>query len=184
MCSSDLRARRVPGPSGDDEGVVATDVSLHGLDRFLRELRLPANGLAFIVDADGHLIATSSTPHLADAPDGAVVRRQAAHSGDHRLSAVYRAMAPRLAEGIASSRPLMLRVDGNETLAAAVERFADGNGLHWMIGVVVPTSTFTGGVANDVNRTVTICCAVALLTIHQDALIGRASCRERVWIPV
>jgi hypothetical protein len=65
------RARRVNNAEGEFQGVVATDLSLQGVNDFLRSLRLSANGIAYVVETDGRLIGTSRGPHLRKDAAGA-----------------------------------------------------------------------------------------------------------------
>ncbi|MFM6992282.1 MAG: cache domain-containing protein, partial [Rhodoferax sp.] len=68
------RARRVLGLKGELEGVVATDVSLRALNDFVKRLDVSANGLAFIVEPNGDLIASSATPNVRTVADGSKQR--------------------------------------------------------------------------------------------------------------
>ena len=54
------RALPLAGPGGGLQGVAAVDVPLGSLSGFLRKLSLSANGVAFIMEPDGNLIATST----------------------------------------------------------------------------------------------------------------------------
>jgi len=58
------RARRVLGPNGELRGVVATDMPLRALNDFIGRLDLSPNGLAFIIEPNGELIASSRSPNV------------------------------------------------------------------------------------------------------------------------
>ncbi|OYU66337.1 MAG: sensor domain-containing diguanylate cyclase, partial [Burkholderiales bacterium PBB5] len=59
------RTRRVNNAAGEFEGVVATDLSLQQVNAFLQRLKLSANGVALVVEADGNIIGVSRGPHLS-----------------------------------------------------------------------------------------------------------------------
>jgi hypothetical protein len=84
------RARRVNNAQGKFQGVVATDLSLQGVNDFLRSLQLSANGIAYVVETDGNLIGTSRGPHLRkDAAEGNV-RLNVQDSDDPLVAASFR----------------------------------------------------------------------------------------------
>lgn len=165
------RARRVLGGGGEVEGVVATDVSLRGLNAFMRQLQLTPNGLAFIVEPDGNLVAASHASSLAVGPGGERMRLKALDSGHGDLRTVYAALQPMLGRLQANQPAQVLRVAGRQTMDAAVARFTDDAGLDWFIGVAVPRSDFTPGVTENVERTVALALVAALLVVGTGLLI-------------
>ncbi len=83
------RARRVLGVNGEFEGVVVTDVSLRALNKFVTNLRVSPNGLAFIVESNGDLIASSQSPNVRQMPDGSKIRVSATDAGSPLIKAIY-----------------------------------------------------------------------------------------------
>ena len=83
------RARRVPGKKGEFEGVVATDVSLRGLNDFVKRLDVSPNGLAFIVEPNGDLIASSASANVKTVADGSKQRISALQSCNPMISAIF-----------------------------------------------------------------------------------------------
>ena len=86
------RARRVDNAAGEFEGVVATDLSMQLLNEFLKDLKLSPNGFAFIVEADGNLVATSRGPHLRKDAGEDNRRLSAMGSGDPWIATTYKAV--------------------------------------------------------------------------------------------
>ena len=74
---------------GDFQGVVATDLSLQRLNEFVRKLSLSSNAVAFIVEPDGNLIASSRSPNIAVKPDGSSARISAVDSDNALQRAAY-----------------------------------------------------------------------------------------------
>jgi len=83
------RARRVLGTTGEVEGVVATDVSLRQLNDFVRKLHMSPHAIAFIIEPDGNLIASSRSPNVHRGADGNFGRVNAAASEDALQIAAY-----------------------------------------------------------------------------------------------
>ena len=149
------RARRVIGADGSVEGVVATDVSLRGLDDFVRRLQVSPHGFAFIVEPGGQLIAASNAANLRRKPDGTADRVTAAESGQPELQVTFAQLKGRLAEA-SLERPGSIRFEAPDgrTFEAGYARVVDRAGLDWAVVVAVPRSDFMGGVEANVLRTV------------------------------
>ena len=174
------RARRVLDGGGNFAGVVATDMSLRRLNEFVRGLQVSPHGIAFIVEPNGDLIASSVSPNVETGPDGGHRRIGANASGNAVLAETYVAVKslldeqPALATG---AGPQALRAsvldftaaDG-QRIHAAVGRVKDSAGLDWFTVVAAPRSDFMAGVGDNVVRTVLLALAAAALTV----LIGLA----------
>ena len=164
------RARRVNGANGEFEGVVATDLSLQHLNDFLKTLPLTKNGVAFITEPDGNLIATSRGPHLGkpDSTTNTNTRLNAAESQDAVIVATYKAVRELMSAG--GSRPELFNnaqtgsfVGPDGVVQAGYARLRDQAGLDWIVAVAVPRQDFMQKVTNNVQRTVLLAllaCAV------------------------
>ena len=149
------RARRVLDADGELEGVVATDLSLRRLNDFVRGLAVSEHALAFIVEPDGKLIASSRSANVRPAADGVNVRINAVETGDALQVAAYRQVRALLDEGGATSGPRALRFDGpdGDDVQLAFSRLHDRAGLDWITVVAVPRHDFMQGVTHNVLRT-------------------------------
>ena len=166
------RARRVNNVAGEFEGVVATDLSLEHLNRFLKSLKLSPNGFAFIVEPDGNMIATSRGPHLRKGGGENNERLNAASSDDPMIVATYHAVKALTARGDAkkdSSTSAFAGPDG-KTVQAGYARLRDKAGLDWTVAVAVPRSDFMQKVTDNVRQTA----ALALLACLFIGVIGFA----------
>ncbi|WP_313951885.1 diguanylate cyclase domain-containing protein [Accumulibacter sp.] len=161
------RARRVNNAQGEFQGVVATDLSLQGVNDFLSSLRLSANGIAYVVETDGNLIGTSRGPHLHKDNAGGNVRLNAEASDDQLVVASYRAIRKLLRHSAEPSQPqtaLFEAADG-EPVEAAYARIQDAAGLDWIIVVAVPRSDFLFRVTENFKRTVVVALLACLMTM-------------------
>lgn len=164
------RARRVLDSAGELQGVVATDLSLRRLNEFVRGLSVSQNAVAFIVETDGRLIASSRSANMRAAADGRNERLGAAASGHALQESAYAAVRAALSQsGAAEDRARSLRIDGpgGEAVHVAFSRLRDGAGLDWITVVAVPRSDFMGGVTRNVAGTalIGVAAAVAAITI-------------------
>ena len=166
------RARRVNNVAGEFEGVVATDLSLEHLNRFLKSLKLSPNGFAVIVEPDGNIIATSRGPHLRKGTGENNERLNAASSDDPMIVSTYhavKALTERSDAKKGSSTSAFAGPDG-KTVQAGYARLRDKAGLDWTIAVAVPRSDFMQKVTDNVRQTA----ALALLACLFIGVIGFA----------
>ena len=152
------RARRVLDAQGGLQGVVATDLSLKRLNDFVRKLSLSDNAVAFIIEPDGKLIASSRSANTMPHPDGTNARINASDSDNELQRAAYAQVLGFAAAGNKIDRALTQRFAGpnDQVVELALDRVRDDAGLDWIIVVAVPRSDFMQGVTANVQRTVVI----------------------------
>ncbi|WP_028310071.1 diguanylate cyclase domain-containing protein [Derxia gummosa] len=161
------RARRVLNTAGQFEGVVATDMSLRALNDFVRRLKVSPQGLAFIVEPNGDLIASSVSPNVRAVPGGASARINAMDSGSPLLTATWTEIRRQLAGGGEPGLPQTLSFDDDHGrhVHVAFDRIRDRAGLEWITVVAMPREDFMGGVMRNVGRTVVAALLAGLLAV-------------------
>lgn len=161
------RARRVLGPKGEFEGVVATDVSLRALNDFVTRLKVSPHGMAFIVEPEGDIIASSASPNVKALPDGSKVRVSAAQSGNPLVTAAYAEVHARLAADGASpgAKTFSFKAPDGQVIHAGFDRLKDDAGLEWLTVVAMPRSDFMAGVTENVIRTAVLAALAALVAL-------------------
>ncbi|MBL0206482.1 MAG: diguanylate cyclase [Propionivibrio sp.] len=152
------RARRVLDSHGRFQGVVATDLSLKRLNDFVRKLSLSDHAVAFIIEPDGKLIASSRSPNTAIQADGSNARISVADSDNALQRVAYTQMQRFVAAGNKIEGAITQRFTGpnDEMVELALDRVRDAAGLDWVIVVAVPRSDFMQGVTANVQRTILI----------------------------
>ncbi|MBK1685358.1 sensor domain-containing diguanylate cyclase [Rhodoferax fermentans] len=152
------RARRVLDAQGELQGVVATDISLQRLNLFVSNLPISSHGVAFIIEPDGKLIASSSGPNIKRLPGGGSERLMAIDSVNPLQRAAYQQVRDRLQSASLGVGPRALAFDGpnGETVEMAFDRVLDQAGLYWLIVVAVPRSDFMQGITANIFRTALI----------------------------
>lgn len=161
------RARRVLGESGIFQGVVATDLSLQKLNEFVKKLSISPDAVAFIIEPDGKLIASSGSANTLRLPDGSNVRVNASE-GDHALQrAAYAEVKLLTANGEKITGAVTHRFTGpqGDSVEMAFDRVVDTAGLDWVIVVAVPRSNFMQGVTANVQRSIAIGLLAALVAV-------------------
>ncbi|MEP7156678.1 MAG: GGDEF domain-containing protein [Betaproteobacteria bacterium] len=181
------RAKPVRDAKGEIEGVAATDVSLKALNDFVRALRVSENGVAFVAERNGDLIASSSDDSMR-LSNGQQTRLNASQSENELVRAAYSQFAARFSNGMSNGRDAGERGQtggkgreapqsaGSEPqvtvfdtaqgkIYASANVIRDSAGLEWITVVAVPRSDFMAGVMKNVTRTAIIAVGAALLAI-------------------
>ena len=150
---------------GEIGGVAATDVSLKMLNDFVRALRVSQNGVAFVAEQNGDLIASSSDDSTR-LSNGQKIRLNAAQSGNPLVRATYAEVMDVFRARLNDREPQARAFDGpGGRIYASVSTIRDSAGLEWITVVAVPRSDFMVGVVDNVTRTVTIAAIAALLAM-------------------
>jgi diguanylate cyclase (GGDEF)-like protein len=160
------RARRVLDAQGALAGVMATDVALEQLNDFVRKLSISPNALAFIIEPDGNLIASSRNPNTRQLADGSNARLNAMDSGD-AMQVVAFDQVRRILDVPSSPPPRTLYFTDahGDGVHLAYDRLRDRAGLDWIMIVAVPRSDFMQGVTENVVRTAVIGGLAALVAL-------------------
>lgn len=161
------RARRVLSSDGKLAGVVATDMSLRSLNDFVGSLNISPNGIAFIIEPNGDLIASSVSPNIKQLADGRRVRVNAAESGHPLLSKIYQQLKPKLSEGTdgLAVKTFFFEDDDGEKINVAFDLFEDNAGLKWINVVALPDRDFMGGISKNVKLTVMLAVLATIFVV-------------------
>lgn len=146
-------------PSGEVVGVFAADVLLSDLDQFLQDLELE-EGQTFIVERSGEIVASSvAEPPFTRSNTGSETRLNGLHSQEPLIRATLHQLLeeqPDLAR-INAEAEFSFRFEGERQFAQIVPFAA--NDLDWLIGVVVPESSFMAQIEENTRWTIGICLA-------------------------
>lgn len=129
-------------------GVLAADVELSELSVFMKGVSVSANGVAFIVDREGMLVATS-TPDQPFHSENGVQKRVAARDSPSEL---VRAAAQwwRTPGRDSSSAPAIGMITSTgENVDVAARRVTGVEGIDWHIVVAIPRSDFTAPIVKS-----------------------------------
>ena len=160
--------------AGDVLGVFGAELFLEGANAFLRDVARDTDGVLFIVERDGHLIASSGADAVLRTRGGEVEQQLAAESADP----LVRAAAPWLGGATAEAVPRVL--EPPEAEGRVFARFAampEQPGLDWVIGVMLPERALMQHVGESRRRTLVLCLGLVLLALLSAGLMGRSLAR-------
>ncbi|MFO1341563.1 MAG: diguanylate cyclase [Burkholderiales bacterium] len=150
-------------------GVVATDIPLTALTEFVRGLQVSRTGVAFIVERDGALIATSTPEALFGDNPGQPVRLRASESANPLVRQAWEQLRANVeptrstVRGVEIARYSFDGDDGRVHMSATAQR--DSAGLDWTMVVAVPRSDHMGNVQRTILQNVAIGLAAVGLAI-------------------
>ncbi|WP_160286915.1 diguanylate cyclase domain-containing protein [Pseudomonas knackmussii] len=164
------RARGLRSADGSLQGVVATDVSLHQLNNLVHSLDISPHGLAFIVEPDGKLVASSKGANLIVDRHIGPQRFNAKDDPDPLVRETYKQLVRRLNAGDSALPGGTFHFDSamGQAMHVAYSWVRDDAGLAWLTVVAVPSSDFMGDLGRNVLHTV----LVALLAVVVAILLG------------
>jgi diguanylate cyclase (GGDEF)-like protein len=149
-------------------GVVATDVTLKVLSDFLRNMDISKNGIAYIIDADGYVVATSAQELPFKRTQGKVVRLLANEMKAPLLNEIHQKSyewQKQILAGdktVASTKQLEL---SSGTVSVAVSSLGRKQGLNWITVVAVPRDDFMGDIKNGFTQSVAIAIACIIIAL-------------------
>ena len=141
-------AQPVITSSGSLFGVLAADVELSELSAFMKSVSVSANGVAFIVDREGMLVA-SSTPDQPFRNEDGVQKRVSARESSNGLvrAAAQWWRTPGRETAVA---PLIGMITSTgEKVDVASRRVTGIDGIDWDIVVAIPRSDFTAPIVKS-----------------------------------
>jgi 6-phosphofructokinase len=129
-------------------GVVATDVTLKELSSFLGKLEISKNSVAYIVDADGYIVATSGKELPERVVNGLPERMRAMDMKTRLISDTFRQIGHHQANKDAT---YALELDIG-TVDVAVSPLGQKQGLNWQTIVAVPRADFMSSINQGFSR--------------------------------
>jgi diguanylate cyclase (GGDEF)-like protein len=152
-------------------GVAATDLSLTQLTDFFQSLTVSRNGIAFIVERSGAIIATSTKERPYRLENKALMRMMADQSESALLRQAYAHFKRWQAQGQSFEEPVSSQFEGDcGTVQVAVKLLRDPAGLEWITVVAVPRSDFIGNVTSVLYQSL----AIGLVAVLMVLVLGYA----------
>ncbi len=145
--------------SKDNEilGVAAADVELWSLTEKLMSLAISRNGIAFVVDQKGRILASSDQTQQATEHALKTALLHAPEIDNPLIRAAYQAILERRNSANPADEPLSIELASkNGILNIAAAPAGEKLGVNWMTVVVAPRSDFTGDITSSFNRSLLI----------------------------
>jgi diguanylate cyclase (GGDEF)-like protein len=153
-------AKPVFNKQHEQRGVVATDIPLTALTEFVRGLKVSDTGVAFIMEKNGNLVATSSKEQLFgdNSPQGNRLRAdQSANPLIRQAYAQLQAASDIRTTAVRGVDIARYSFDGDGSrvhMSATAQR--DAAGLDWTMVVAIPRSDHMGNVRRTILQNVVI----------------------------
>lgn len=175
------RARPVKDADGQVAGAVAMPVSLKPIQDSLAALKLPPQGVAFVVESSGLLVA-SSTGLVARRASNGVYQRLHVHDAESELMrAAYDRSLPHIgSRSIAQPGRVTLSEPGLPSLVSSFGRITDDSGHDWALIIAAPRAVFTGNLLTTLMQTVAATLAAIASILLIAALIRRRLMKDVV----
>ena len=166
--SHDSLGMGVSAPAVDSAGrmvgVISCDLALAQIGRYLQSRPLGLDAVAFVIDAQGRLLATSIATPLVATVDGVAQPISAQASGD----ALIRAAAEQLADGKIGADAHGVMTVGTSRYVLRFREFKDPLGLRLHVGLLIPEAQLAGRVARNFQ----LAFAMMFATLIAGALLG------------
>jgi len=168
-------ARPAYDPDGRLVGVFGANLTLKTISDYLQAAPISEHSIAYIVEQDGKLIATSTHHDILQAvgPQGKPARQTAAAVGDPRIAESYRRLLQdgRLPD-MQASEGIALRIANADYLLYA-SPFRDERGLDWHVVSVVRLDDFTAEADARAREILIVGLLLTLALTLTVALIGK-----------
>jgi len=166
-------------PAYDDSGrllgVFGVDYVLKGIHEFLAGLHISNNGEVFILERDGNLVASSSSPAggFFRERDGKFERVPAMDCGNQLIEDAARALATRPGGLSGVTSELLTEFASEEKQQyLQVAPFRDVGGLDWLVVAVVPVADVLGAIRNTTRDTVALCMLAVSLAVFAGIVVS------------
>ena len=154
------------GKKAELVGVVATDLSLKQLSTFLQRMSLPANGVAFIVQKSGELVATSLSeiPYLR-INETTLMRQVASESANPFMRAAAKYVQQNMMKSLTSGKPTLqvIEDENQQTLQLAATLLKDDAGLDWVSIVAIPRASLRVETISITTNSFIFCLVIILM---------------------
>lgn len=142
-------------PTGELQGILATDITLHRLNQFLAHLQISQSGQAFMIERSGLLVASSTNHPLFKDAQSSVLERIDVAQSDNPLHRDVLAHLLKQAGTLADIRTVQ-QFQMQQAKARHFVRvlpFQDPAGLDLLIIIVVPAADFIGQMRANYRQT-------------------------------
>lgn len=159
--------------SGRLQGVIGVDVILTQLSTFLQQLWGQRPGLVLVLERDGRLVASSQPAMVIRTSPGGLPRRARIDESDdplvRRLAGLLFSRTDtgdlRLQGGWGRNREQLEFNDRNRTVFVETMRWSDGQGLDWLVLVVIPQEGLRGVETQGARLALALCVLALLVAI-------------------
>jgi diguanylate cyclase (GGDEF)-like protein len=161
--------------SGKLVGVIGTDLSLSGIQKFLAQNSVSASGQTFLIERSGQLVASSSQELPFRIVKGQPPQRvDVRDSQTPLIRATAQSLLGKVKDFTTIQQPQRYYLKSNgRAQFVTVLPFSRKGGLDWLIVIVVPEVDVMAKIHAGTLTTVLLCLAALMTVILLNTLIGR-----------
>lgn len=148
------------------KGVVAADITLSGLSGFLKQIDIGANGISFILDASGRLVAYPEPDRMVTIENGAMRNLKPQELKIPRVTQAVRAYED------SQQRMFTYETDGDRHLAYFTP-FPDAFGKRWTMAIIAPEEDFLGPLKDTLKATLLRSAILLIVAIFAAIVLAR-----------
>jgi PAS domain S-box-containing protein len=152
---------------GELQTVIANDLLLANIHKFLRQQQLGQSGQIFIMERSGKLVSTSTGDLMTLGKDGRIERIDATISENGMTRFAAKRLLREIGDfkRIQDSQAFALEDEEGEGYFLRVVPLQDKYGLNWLMVAVVPESDFMQQIYENVRITVLLCAGALVMAI-------------------
>lgn len=161
--------------NGELQGVLGNNLALGTISQFLHSLKVGKSGQTFILERDGELVASSTSPQpFLIGEDGKTERMTVATSHNSVLQAATAHLLQRFGNlnRINAAAQLKVLID-YEPYFIEVFPYQDRWGINWLIVVVVPESDFMAQIHANTRTTILLCIGAMAIATYSGIVTTR-----------
>ncbi len=165
------------------QGVMGIDLTLEQLSDFLQSLKISSSGLAFIIDKDGEIVASSinELPFINTEKGQQRLKATESRNGLVQLTARFLIKEfgsyQQIEEFTQSNFEIPTDFLENSSISGrqivTVKPLQDGRGLDWLMVIVIPESDFMEQINQNTRNTILLCLVALIIAILTGILTAR-----------
>ncbi|MEG3926977.1 SpoIIE family protein phosphatase [Microcoleus sp. D3_18a_C4] len=161
--------------SGKMVGVLAVNITLTEVNKFLNSLKIGKSGQTFIIEPTGELVSTSTLDPVLLVKGKETERVNAASSQNPLIKATENQLKKHFGNltEINSVHQLDFKLDGKRQFIQ-VQPFQDIRGLDWLIVVVIPEADFMEQINTNTHTTILLCIAALIVATGVGILTAKS----------
>ena len=171
------------GVAGELQGVMGIDLTLEQLSEFLQSLKISQSGLAFIIDRQGEIVASSINEAPFINTEKGQKRLKAIESKHFLIKSTAQFLLQQFGSYEQINQVAQLHFEAHSQILdnpalsgrqiVTVEPLRDGRGLDWLMVIVIPESDFMERINQNTRNTLILCLIALLIAIVTGILTAR-----------
>jgi signal transduction histidine kinase/serine phosphatase RsbU (regulator of sigma subunit) len=171
------------GALGELQGVMGIDLTLEQLSEFLQSLKISESGLAFIIDRQGKIVASSINEAPFINTEYGQQRLKAVESKNFLIKSTAQFLLEQFGSYEQINQVSQLNFEAHSQILdnpsfsgrqiVTVEPLKDGRGLDWLMVIVIPESDFMERINQNTRNTIILCLVALLVAIATGILTAR-----------